>query len=634
MASPSSPRGQTGPTAAYVRDRNTTEPCIRYRGENLVQRTGNLGIVMPLPSPFSFQRGIFGVLCGQPGRTQPTQGTGSPPSEETHPTTTHRDHPEASAVGLFGEGKRGDDGHDGDGDAGGGGNGGAVPHAPSSTFPGLNNVYLQPITPGQSHFTTDGEVVSFGKMATAAACERTVAGNATYYSWTCPTPAQPNPRRGGRTATAAPTWPLSRTQTLATPRLPHRAGLRAERGLRGGQMRVPPRLDRRHLRQARPATGPAQGAEWLRPAHSGGRRVLELGRIGDQRAERGRWRRALPRVHRPDGGHCGINLWYPNSECIRATSTEPDGPYTEVIFPSFCHEPVVTAHAGKFLVFHVGSGPGCASPACAHIHNCTAPGFSNGTTDCPETVCPGGQALKAYPDKLGVLESDTLAGGQWSSSFIPEIATQKDTNPAPFVFENGTTILLNRYNDPKMTIRVAVGPTPTGPFEFTGQAVVEVGSEDPHVFCDGDSNFLTSQGILDLGLILTTPREFLGAGPPHQCRMPEWNGSSSGDSLFFGSVLANPMLCPRFTPCTGSLFRDARLLAGRGALGVLVGAGVHRRDRADGRHHRRVEPAREAPRVPESEHRADRHAVHRGRKRRGRVDHWAGLDLDPDPLPG
>ena len=47
---------------------------------------------------------------------------------------------------------------------------------------------------------------------------------------------------------------------------------------------------------------------------------------------------------------CGINLWYPNSRCIRATARSFEGPFefAEVVKPSFCHEPVVLREpAGK-----------------------------------------------------------------------------------------------------------------------------------------------------------------------------------------------------------------------------------------------------------------------------------------------
>jgi len=40
-----------------------------------------------------------------------------------------------------------------------------------------------------------------------------------------------------------------------------------------------------------------------------------------------------------------------------------------------------------------------------------------------------------------------------------------------------------------MTIGVSIAPTPTGPFQFSGQGVVEVGSEDPHLFRDPAGNF-------------------------------------------------------------------------------------------------------------------------------------------------
>lgn len=73
------------------------------------------------------------------------------------------------------------------------------------------------------------------------------------------------------------------------------------------------------------------------------------------------------------------------------------------------------------------------------------------------------------------------------------IPTQSDTNPAPYIFDNGTTLLMNRHRDPphkgKMAIGIAVAPSPLGPFVFTGQQVVEQLSEDPHLWRDARGNF-------------------------------------------------------------------------------------------------------------------------------------------------
>ena len=84
---------------------------------------------------------------------------------------------------------------------------------------------------------------------------------------------------------------------------------------------------------------------------------------------------------------CGINLWYPNSRCIRATSKSLAGPYqfAEVVKPSFCHEPVVVREPGpkgKYLVFHVGRQ---TCPDCAAIHTCT---FSGQMCHSDSAICP------------------------------------------------------------------------------------------------------------------------------------------------------------------------------------------------------------------------------------------------------
>ena len=194
---------------------------------------------------------------------------------------------------------------------------------------------------------------------------------------------------------------------------------------------------------------------------------------------------------------CGINLWYPNSRCIRATSKSMAGPYqfAEVVKASFCHEPVVVREPGpegKYLVFHVGRQ---TCPDCAAIHICE---FGNGTTDCEGTgvfnhsgngraLCypEGGGYNHSYHDGLGVLSAPSLEG-PWESMYLPDDPALFDTNPAPFIFPNGTAIMLTRQKDPgtgggQMRIRVGRAPHWSGPWNFS-VALVETGSEDPHLF--------------------------------------------------------------------------------------------------------------------------------------------------------
>lgn len=113
--------------------------------------------------------------------------------------------------------------------------------------------------------------------------------------------------------------------------------------------------------------------------------------------------------------HCGINLWYPNSMCVRAASPSAEGPYTlqEVVVPRFCHEPVVVhdPSSKRWLLFHVGAGVGEDKPG---AHNCSA--YGNGTTDCTQGPgCEGGKDISQ--DKPGVLSSESLLG-PWEQIFI------------------------------------------------------------------------------------------------------------------------------------------------------------------------------------------------------------------------
>jgi hypothetical protein len=55
-------------------------------------------------------------------------------------------------------------------------------------------------------------------------------------------------------------------------------------------------------------------------------------------------------------GHCGLDSWQQNSEIVRATSADPEGPYVynETVLPIFAHGPSVRKTSSGYLLMHLG----------------------------------------------------------------------------------------------------------------------------------------------------------------------------------------------------------------------------------------------------------------------------------------
>ena len=100
--------------------------------------------------------------------------------------------------------------------------------------------------------------------------------------------------------------------------------------------------------------------------------------------------------------------------------------------PPFAHEPVVTtAPDGSHLLYHIG-GPNCSRPP---FDNCAA-GYTRAGDD------PRDSFVGPIPNSILRARSLTAAAAAWQR--VPGNIGSGDMNPAPFVWPNGTVVMLGR----------------------------------------------------------------------------------------------------------------------------------------------------------------------------------------------
>jgi len=182
--------------------------------------------------------------------------------------------------------------------------------------------------------------------------------------------------------------------------------------------------------------------------------------------------------------HCGLNSWETNSACVQGTSTSAVGPYDykTTLIKAFCHNPTIhKAPDGTYVLYHIGDGT-----TTSEITNCT-----NGTTPTsPGTGAGSGYMTLAYSSSptgpFTPLGSAILTGrsGQWDSMV---------TNPAAWIFPNGTVLLVYRGKSSNNTelLGIASAPTWKGPYTRLSNDPIFVcaGAEDPYVWEDTDGTF-------------------------------------------------------------------------------------------------------------------------------------------------
>lgn len=181
-------------------------------------------------------------------------------------------------------------------------------------------------------------------------------------------------------------------------------------------------------------------------------------------------------------GHCGLEHWYPKSEIVRATASSALGPFEvqEVVRDAFAHGPTIHKNPkGGFLLFHLG----CA----AHngtIANCSGPTKTTALTPTPLQL--QGQSY-CNPDWIAVSLAPTL-GGPWTLHGPIIEATNWTwfgggvTNPAPYVFPNGSVLVMYRGHKPEK-LGASFSDSFEGPYHAVGAVpLFEDADEDPYIW--------------------------------------------------------------------------------------------------------------------------------------------------------
>lgn len=133
---------------------------------------------------------------------------------------------------------------------------------------------------------------------------------------------------------------------------------------------------------------------------------------------------------------CGLNTWLANSECVRASSSSPTGPFIteEVVQGVFCHNPTVRkAPDGSFLMFYIGDDKSAEKTHCA-----------NG-----QSFEPGPSGLQVDNCEIRVKRAESITG-PWSNNHKISSAALNGvcpTNPAPVIEDDGKIKLYYRDYD-------------------------------------------------------------------------------------------------------------------------------------------------------------------------------------------
>jgi len=204
--------------------------------------------------------------------------------------------------------------------------------------------------------------------------------------------------------------------------------------------------------------------------------------------------------------HCGLSVWRTQSQIVKAVATNPKGPYShdKVVIPTQAHNPFYAqAPDGTHLIYHIGDGDNPPSPTNPFI-NC-----SNGTTPATQYtnshIASNSESLPIYSQQPHIHYSKSLDGPfrQVNISLPPghSVLWGAD-NPAPFIFDNGTVLMLTRkYNgtahkmhiEPHDTIWLVRAPSFKGPYELVLNRPIFVNEsfneEDPFLWMDHRGHF-------------------------------------------------------------------------------------------------------------------------------------------------
>jgi hypothetical protein len=216
--------------------------------------------------------------------------------------------------------------------------------------------------------------------------------------------------------------------------------------------------------------------------------------------------------------HDTLSQWTTKSSIAHATASAPTGPYTlapgadrQLVVPPWSHGASVTRDpvTGEYLLFHIGNGAVDPKTWAPCYNSSEALGeFEGAALAAAATGAPPAAPLPgaSESDSTFVERAPSLDGpwthfnnnqgvtvvyppGSWATSM---------TNPAAFIFPNGTTLLYYRADQCPKTwgalapacIGVAIADSWEGPYtSLFAQPITHPEGEDPAVFRDPRGNF-------------------------------------------------------------------------------------------------------------------------------------------------
>lgn len=216
--------------------------------------------------------------------------------------------------------------------------------------------------------------------------------------------------------------------------------------------------------------------------------------------------------------HASLDQWTTKSSVAHATSAKPEGPFVfppgldkQLVVPPWSHGAYIVRDppTQKYLLWHLGDGridPKTFSPCYNSSQSSVDGTFPDVHIRETDAAVPPRSTLAPGQRQAFVEVADSVLG-PWTSfnnntgvtvSFPPGSWTNSIDNPAPYIFENGTTLLFFRSETcPKnwgalapACIGVARADTWQGPYTslFT-EPITHPEGEDPAVFQDPRGNF-------------------------------------------------------------------------------------------------------------------------------------------------
>ncbi len=183
--------------------------------------------------------------------------------------------------------------------------------------------------------------------------------------------------------------------------------------------------------------------------------------------------------------------WVTNSEIIRATSDQPEGPYAfeEIIFPKrdrryfdalVTHNPRITCHNGTYYLYYIGITYDFETPDAEHK-------LKRGTNEAFEKY------RGVWKNKrIGVATSQSIRG-PWQRPDAPLLQPRPGqwdglitSNPAVAIREDGFTAMVYKSRgewDSPLQLGIATAPMPNGPFErLRDEPILPFNCEDPFLW--------------------------------------------------------------------------------------------------------------------------------------------------------